>query len=70
MIHDLQAEVGAHVDLDLDFREKAFYDILKRLCVKYDFTYPEEKLLVLANSKNYDSKAVKDLVADKARYTD
>ena len=26
-----------------NFEEKAFYDILKELCIKYDFTYPEDK---------------------------
>ena len=26
---------------------KAFYDILKELCVKYDFSYPEDKLIEL-----------------------
>jgi hypothetical protein len=27
---------------------KAFYDILKALAVKYDFSYPEDELLALA----------------------
>lgn len=36
---------------------------LKALTVKYDFEYPEDKLLVLA-------KEVKKVVDDKARYTD
>ena len=43
--------------------EKAFYDILKTLAIKYDFTYPEEKLGPLA-------KAVKAVVDDKVKYTD
>ena len=43
--------------------EKAFYDILKKLAVKYDFTYPEDKLVAL-------SKAVREVVDDKAKYTD
>ncbi len=33
------------------------------MAVKYDFTYPEDKLLEL-------SKAVKGVVDDKAKYTD
>ena len=43
--------------------EKAFYDILKALAHKYDFEYPEDKLIEL-------SKKVKEVVDDKARYTD
>ena len=49
--------------MGIDFEEKAFYDILKAIAVKYDFTYPEDKLIKLA-------KAVKEVVADKAKYTD
>ncbi len=49
--------------MGIDFEEKAFYDILKSLAVKYDFEYPEDKLIVLA-------QAVKGVVDDKARYTD
>ena len=43
--------------------EKAFYDILKALAAKYDFFYPEDKLLALAVK-------VKEVVDDKAKYTD
>ncbi|MAG00893.1 MAG: hypothetical protein CL388_06765 [Acidiferrobacteraceae bacterium] len=43
--------------------ESSDYDILKGLAVKYEFEYPEEKLLVL-------SKAVKGVVDDKTKYTD
>jgi type I restriction enzyme R subunit len=46
--------------LGIDFEEKAFYDILKELCAKYDFKYPEDKLIALA-------KAVKDLVDAQAK---
>ncbi len=38
-------------------------DILRQLAIKYDFTYPDEKLIPLA-------KEVKILVDDKTRYTD
>ncbi len=50
-------------ELGISIEEKAFYDILKSLTAKYDFTYPEDKLLVLA-------KAVKRVVDEKSRYTD
>ena len=47
----------------LSFEETAFYDILKSLCVKYHFTYPEDKLIAL-------SKRVKILVDEQAAYPD
>jgi len=49
--------------MGIDFEEKAFYDILKALAIKYDFVYPEDKLLILAQK-------VKEVVDDKAKYTD
>ncbi|MFC1467410.1 type I restriction endonuclease subunit R [Verrucomicrobiota bacterium] len=59
----LKMEKESFGELGIDFEEKAFYDILKTLAVKYDFEYPEDKLLDLA-------KAVKKVVDDKAKYTD
>ena len=63
LYHELVKEKDSFKDLGIDFEEKAFYDILKTLCVKYDFNYPEDKLLYLA-------KEVKVVVDDKAKYTD
>lgn len=63
LIRALKDERDSFGDLGIDLEEKAFYDILKSLAVKYDFTYPEEKLLEL-------SKAVKLVVDDKVKYTD
>lgn len=63
LYNDLVKEKDSFSDLGINFEEKAFYDILKFLCVKYDFDYPEEKLLHLA-------KQVKVVVDDKAKYTD
>lgn len=63
LIYSLKDEMGSFADLGIDMEEKAFYDILKELTLKYDFTYPEDKLLTLA-------KAVKGIVDDKAKYTD
>jgi len=60
---DLKTEMNAHDDLGINFEEKAFYDILKSLAHKYDFSYPEDKLIQLA-------QAVKKVVDDKAKYTD
>ena len=63
LIHALKKERESYVDLGIDLEEKAFYDILKGLAIKYDFTFPEDKLLTLA-------KAVKVVVDDKVKYTD
>jgi len=63
LYHELVKEKDSFVDLGIDFEEKAFYDILKSLCAKYEFDYPEDKLLNLA-------KEVKIVVDDKAKYTD
>jgi type I restriction enzyme, R subunit len=59
----LKEEKESFSDLGIDFEEKAFYDILKSLTLKYDFEYPEDKLLHLA-------KEVKKEGDDKSRYTD
>jgi len=63
LIHSLNKEMHSFTDLGIDLEEKAFYDILKALTIKYDFSYAEEKLLELA-------KAVKVVVDDKVKYTD
>lgn len=63
MYQDLKSEMGSFADMGINLEEKAFYDILLALAVKYDFQYPDDKLLDLA-------KAVKDVVDDKAKYTD
>ena len=57
LIHALKKERESYTDLGIDLEEKAFYDILKGLAIRYDFTYPEDKLLTLA-------KAVKVVVED------
>ncbi|MGC6580851.1 MAG: type I restriction enzyme endonuclease domain-containing protein, partial [Akkermansiaceae bacterium] len=61
MIGVLKAEMESFGKLGIDFEEKAFYDILKALAHKYEFEYPEDKLLHLA-------KEVKTVVDDKAQY--
>jgi type I restriction enzyme R subunit len=63
MILDVKAEFTAGEKLGIDFEEKAFYDILKELCIKYGFTYPEDKLIAL-------SKKVKEVVDEQARFPD
>jgi type I restriction enzyme R subunit len=63
LFKELQKERNSFMDLGIDFEEKAFYDILKEIATKYNFEYPEDKLIAL-------SQAVKTVVDDKAKYTD
>jgi type I restriction enzyme R subunit len=63
LIWEVHKEFSAGDALGIGFEEKAFYDILKDLCIKYDFNYPEDKLIELA-------KAVKDLVDAQAKFPD
>jgi type I restriction enzyme R subunit len=63
LIWEVHKEFSAGDELGIGFEEKAFYDILKALCIKYDFKYPEDKMIDLA-------KAVKDLVDGQAKFPD
>jgi len=63
LIWEVHKEFSAGDDLGIDFEEKAFYDILLALCSKYDFSYPDDKLIELA-------KAVKELVDEQANFPD
>ncbi|MEA2029424.1 MAG: DUF3387 domain-containing protein, partial [Campylobacterota bacterium] len=63
LYHELQKEKNSFADMGIDLEAKAFYDILKMIAHKYDFDYPEDKLITLA-------KEVKIVVDDKSKYTD
>lgn len=63
LIWDVRKEFDAGSQLGINFEEKAFYDILKELCRKYDFSYPDDKLIEL-------SRAVKVIVDDQSRFPD
>jgi len=63
LYYALKKEKNSFKDLGIDVEEKAFYDILRALAIKYDFAYPEDKLIHLA-------QAVKTVVDDKTKYTD
>ena len=63
LIWDVHQEFSAGDRLGIDFVEKAFYDILQELCRKYDFKYPEDKLIELA-------RAVKGLVEEQSKFPD
>lgn len=49
--------------MGIDYEEKAFYDILKAMAKKYEFEYPEDKMIGL-------SKRIKVIVDDKSQYAD
>lgn len=63
LIYSVRKEMNSGDELGIDIEEKGFYDALKSLSMKYDFDYPEDKLIELA-------QAVKKIVDDKAKYTD
>ena len=63
LYNEMRKEKESFSELGIDFEEKAFYDILKELARKYEFEYPDDKLIPL-------SKEVKSVVDDKAKYTD
>ncbi len=63
LLHDLKQEKNSFVNMGIDYEEKAFFDILKLVSKKYEFEYPEDKMIEL-------SKRIKIVVDDKARYTD
>ena len=63
LMADLKREMSSFDGMGISFEEKAFYDILMSLAVKYDFSYPEDKLVEL-------SQEVKAVVDDKARFPD
>lgn len=63
LIWEVHKEFSAGDEMEINFEEKAFYDILKELCIKYDFNYPDDKMIELA-------KAVKDLVDGQAKFPD
>ena len=63
LLSELKNEKNSFMDMGIDFEEKAFYDILSSVAKKYEFEYPEDKMIEL-------SKRIKIIVDDKARYTD
>lgn len=63
LLHELKQEQNSFKKMGIDFEEKAFYDILKAVSKKYEFDYPEDKMIAL-------SKRIKIIVDDQAKYTD
>ena len=63
LLEELKLEKDSFKAMGIDYEEKAFYDILKAVAKKYEFEYPEDKMIEL-------SKRIKVIVDDKAKYTD
>ena len=63
LLKELKQEKNSFQELGIGYEEKAFYDILNAVTKKYEFEYPNDKMIEL-------SKRIKSIVDDKARYTD
>lgn len=63
LLEELKKEKNSFKAIGIDYEEKAFYDILKVVAKKYEFEYPDDKMIEL-------SKRIKIIVDEKARYTD
>lgn len=63
LLEELKKEKNSFKTMGIDYEEKAFYDILKAVAKKYEFEYPDDKMIEL-------SKRIKIIVDDKSRYTD
>ena len=63
LLEELKKEKDSFKDMGIDYEEKAFYDILNAVARKYEFEYPDDKMIEL-------SKKIKAIVDDKSRYTD
>ena len=63
LIQELKTERNSFKNIGIDYGEKAFYDILFAVSKKYEFEYPNDKMIVL-------SKEIRVVVDDKAKYTD
>lgn len=63
LLEELKQEKNSFKKMGIDYEEKAFFDILKAVSKKYEFEYPNDKMIEL-------SKRIKAIVDDKVRYTD
>ena len=63
LLEELKKEKDSFKGMGIDYEEKAFYDILKAVAKKYEFEYPDDKMIEL-------SKRIKIIVDEKAKYTD
>lgn len=63
LLSELKTEKNSFKKMGINYEEKAFYDILKSVARKYEFEYPDDKMIEL-------SKRIKLIVDDKSKYTD
>ena len=63
LLVDLKNEQNSFENMGINYEEKAFYDILKVSAQKYNFEFPDDKMLEMA-------KHIKELIDDKAKYPD
>ncbi|MEC4043369.1 type I restriction endonuclease subunit R [Myroides odoratimimus] len=63
LILKLRTEMASFQDLGIDYEEKAFYDILNKICQVYGFEFDNDKMLEL-------SREIKNIVDNTAKYTD
>ena len=63
LLEALKQEKNSFRDMGINYEEKAFYDILKAVAKKFEFEYPNNKMIEL-------SQRIKLIVDDKSKYTD
>ncbi len=63
LILKLRIEMDSFQDLGIDYEEKAFYDILNKICQVYGFEFDKDKMLELA-------REIKNIVDNTAKYPD
>src|SRR5574344_247152 len=63
LLKEINSEKKSFEKLGITYEEKAFYDILKSIAKQFNFEYPENKLLKLAED-------IKKIVDNKSKYTD
>lgn len=63
LLEELKKEKKSNEAMGIDYEEKAFYDILLAVSKKYEFEYPDDKMIEL-------SRRIKVIVDDKVKYTD
>lgn len=63
LMTNLKEEQGSFVKLGINYEEKAFFDILRSVSQKFEFEYPDDKMIELA-------KKIKEIVDNQTDYVD
>ena len=63
LYEEMKNDQNSGKSLGADLIEKSFFDILKSLTIKYDFDYPDNKILEL-------SKKIKTIIQEMTKYPD